>query len=100
MIQSAIVKKQVREGVVEVSLLRQVECGLSCGGNCAGCTGRACGANHMAIAEQKAKEALELQEKLKAERAAKAAAKGIAAVIRGEHDELKSLQEYHASIPD
>ena len=32
--------------------------------------------------------------------AAKAAAKGIAAVIRGEHDELKSLQEYHASIPD
>ena len=37
MIQSAIVKKQVREGVVEVSLLRQVECGLSCGGNCAGC---------------------------------------------------------------
>ena len=36
MIQSAIVKKQVREGVVEVSLLRQVECGLSCGGNSAG----------------------------------------------------------------
>ena len=32
--------------------------------------------------------------------AAKAAAKGIAAVVRGEHDELKSLQEYHASIPD
>ena len=23
--------------MVEVSLLRQVECGLSCGGNCAGC---------------------------------------------------------------
>lgn len=37
MVQSAIVKKQVREGVVQVSLLRQVECGLSCGGNCAGC---------------------------------------------------------------
>lgn len=35
--QNAIVKKQVREGVVEVSLLRQVECGLSCGGDCAGC---------------------------------------------------------------
>ena len=37
MVQSAIVKKQVREGVVQVSLLRQVECGLSCSGNCAGC---------------------------------------------------------------
>ena len=35
--QSAIVKKEVRAGVVEVSLLRQVECGLSCGGDCAGC---------------------------------------------------------------
>lgn len=30
--------------------------------------------------------------------AAKAAAKGIAAMAKGEHDELKSLQEYHASI--
>ena len=30
MVQSAIVKKQIKEGVVEVSL-------LSCGGNCAGC---------------------------------------------------------------
>ena len=28
MVQSAIVKKQVREGVVQVSLLRQVECGM------------------------------------------------------------------------
>ena len=37
MVQSAIVKKQIKEGVVEVALLRQVECGLSCGGNCAGC---------------------------------------------------------------
>ena len=36
MVQSAIVKKQIKEGVVEVSLLRQVECGLSCSGNCAG----------------------------------------------------------------
>ena len=32
--------------------------------------------------------------------AAKAAAKGIAAVLKGEHDELKSLQEYHASISE
>lgn len=47
---------------------------IACGGNCAGCTGHACSANHMAIAEQKAKEALEMQEKLKAEKAAKAAA--------------------------
>ena len=30
MVQSAIAKKQIKEGVVEVSLLRQVECGLSC----------------------------------------------------------------------
>ena len=37
MVQSAIVKKQIKEGVVQVSLLRQVECGLSCNGNCAGC---------------------------------------------------------------
>ena len=42
---------------------------IACGGNCAGCTGHACSANHMAIAEQKAKEALEMQEKLKAENA-------------------------------
>ena len=57
---------------------------IACGGNCAGCTGRACGANHMAIAEQKAKEALELQEKLKAERAAKAAAKAQADAAKKE----------------
>ena len=37
MVQSAIVKKQNNVGVVVVSLLRQVECGLSSGGNCAGC---------------------------------------------------------------
>ena len=37
MIQNAIVKKEVRSGVVEVSLLRQVECGLNCSGNCSGC---------------------------------------------------------------
>lgn len=35
--QSAIVKKEIREGLAEISLLRQVECGLSCGGNCASC---------------------------------------------------------------
>ena len=57
---------------------------IACGGNCAGCTGRACGANHMAIAEQKAKEALELQEKLKAERAAKPAAKAEADAAKKE----------------
>ena len=37
MVQSAIVKKQVREGVGQVNQRRQVECGLKCGGNCAGC---------------------------------------------------------------
>lgn len=37
MVQNAIVKKQVRSGVVEVSLLRQMECGLHCDGACAGC---------------------------------------------------------------
>ncbi len=37
MIQNAIVKKKVRDGVVEVSLLRQMECGLHCDGACAGC---------------------------------------------------------------
>ena len=40
MVQNAIVKKNVREGVVEVSLLRQMECGLHCDGACAGCTQR------------------------------------------------------------
>ena len=38
MVQNAIVKKRVREGVVQVSLLRQMECGLHCDGACAGCT--------------------------------------------------------------
>ncbi len=37
MVQNAIVKKQVSSGVVEVSLLRQMECGLHCDGACAGC---------------------------------------------------------------
>lgn len=37
MVQNAIVKKVVKEGVVEVSLLRQMECALHCDGSCAGC---------------------------------------------------------------
>lgn len=39
MSQNAIVKKVVRDGVVEVSLLRQLECGLSCS-SCEGCTAK------------------------------------------------------------
>ena len=38
MVQNAIVKRVVRDGVAEVSLLRQMECGLHCDGACAGCT--------------------------------------------------------------
>jgi electron transport complex protein RnfE len=56
---------------------------IACGGHCAGCTGHACSANHLAIAEQKVKEALALQEKLKAEKAAKAAAKKAAEEQKG-----------------
>ena len=37
MVQNAIVKEIVSEGVVQVSLLRQMECGLHCDGACAGC---------------------------------------------------------------
>ena len=37
MVQNAIVKRSVGDGVVEVSLLRQMECGLHCNGACAGC---------------------------------------------------------------
>lgn len=40
MVQNAIVRKIVREGVAEVSLLRQMECGLHCDGACAGCTAK------------------------------------------------------------
>ena len=40
MVQNAIVKKIVREGVAEASLLRQMECGLHCDGACAGCTAK------------------------------------------------------------
>ena len=37
--QYALVKKRLKEDVIQISLLRQTECGLkeSCGGNCAGC---------------------------------------------------------------
>lgn len=38
MVQNAIVKKIIKEGVVEVSLLRQMECGLHCDGACSGCS--------------------------------------------------------------
>ena len=38
MIQNAIVKQIVGEGVAQVSLLRQMECGLHCDGACAGCS--------------------------------------------------------------
>lgn len=38
MVQNAIVKRAVSDGVVEVSLLRQMECGLHCDGACAGCS--------------------------------------------------------------
>ena len=37
MVQNAIEKKLVSDGVAEVSLLRQMECGLHCDGACAGC---------------------------------------------------------------
>lgn len=40
MVQNAIVKKIVREGVAEVSLLRQMECGLHCDGACSGCSAK------------------------------------------------------------
>lgn len=39
MVQNAIVKKVIKEGVIEVSLMRQMECGMHCdGAACAGCT--------------------------------------------------------------
>jgi sigma-E factor negative regulatory protein RseC len=37
MVQNAIVKKLVADHVAEISLLRQMECGLHCDGACAGC---------------------------------------------------------------
>ena len=38
MVQNAIVKEIIKEGVVRVSLLRQMECGMHCDGACAGCS--------------------------------------------------------------
>ena len=40
MVQNAIVKRVIQEGVAEVSLLRQMECGLHCDGACAGCSAK------------------------------------------------------------
>lgn len=37
MVQNALVKKYVSDGVVEVSLMRQMECGMHCSGQCEGC---------------------------------------------------------------
>ena len=37
MVQNAIVKRVISNQIVEVSLLRQLECGLHCDGACAGC---------------------------------------------------------------
>ena len=38
MVQNALVKDIIKEGVVRVSLMRQMECGMHCDGACAGCT--------------------------------------------------------------
>lgn len=40
MVQNAIVKQLMGEGLAQVSLLRQMECGLHCDGACAGCSQR------------------------------------------------------------
>ena len=40
MVQNAIVKRLIQEGVAEVSLLRLMECGLHCDGACAGCSAK------------------------------------------------------------
>ena len=37
MVQNALVKRVVSDGVVEVSLMRQLECGMHCSGQCEGC---------------------------------------------------------------
>ena len=37
MVQNAVVKKIMGQDVAQVSLLRQMECGLHCDGACAGC---------------------------------------------------------------
>ena len=38
MVQNAVVKKIMGQDVAQVSLMRQMECGLHCDGACAGCT--------------------------------------------------------------
>lgn len=38
MVQNAFVKRIISDDVVEVSLLRQMECGLHCDGACEGCS--------------------------------------------------------------
>lgn len=38
MVQNAIVKEVVREGIIRVSLMRQLECGMHCDGACASCS--------------------------------------------------------------
>lgn len=38
MVQNAVVKEIIKEGVARVSLMRQMECGMHCDGACAGCT--------------------------------------------------------------
>lgn len=38
MVQNAVVKEIIRDGVVRVSLMRQMECGMHCDGACASCS--------------------------------------------------------------
>lgn len=38
MVQNAVVKEIIKEGVVRVSLMRQMECGMHCDGACASCS--------------------------------------------------------------
>lgn len=38
MVQNAVVKEIVKDGVVRVSLMRQMECGMHCDGACASCS--------------------------------------------------------------
>ena len=38
MVQNAVVKEIIKEGVAQVSLMRQMECGMHCDGACATCS--------------------------------------------------------------
>lgn len=38
MVQNAVVKEIIKEGVARVSLMRQMECGMHCDGACASCS--------------------------------------------------------------